>query len=252
MSIKRLKKWPVSAWRRIRWRQAKPERMMYRVHLFETLLSVAGPDSFRGGRILEVGPKDGLDSRRLDGLNPAELVMMELPEKRDLVAHWLPDIESRNRYVEGNLLYLPSSDLADLGSFDLIWCTGVLYHNAEQLRFLGRLWHLLASDGYLALESATLRGPRSLRSGRFVEVHYPDTYRETGSITHLPTAGAIEAWLRMVGFSQIQAAACYRDDERRLIGKRSAWICRKLPGDRPDAYYTGAGTNPRYGFGESS
>ena len=66
-----------------------------------------------------------------------------------------------------------------LGKFRLIWCTGVLYHNAEQLRFLRKLFNLLEDDGYLVLESATLRLSAKLRQGNYVEIFYPQTYRNT-------------------------------------------------------------------------
>ena len=55
---------------------------MYRRHLFEELMTLAGKEIFHGSRILEIGPRDGLDSLRLATLEPAELVMVDLPEKR--------------------------------------------------------------------------------------------------------------------------------------------------------------------------
>ena len=54
---------------------------------------------------------------------------------------------------------------------------------------------MLDVGGWLVLESATLRGPRRIRDGAYVQIHYPRTFRDTGTVTHLPTAGAIAAWL---------------------------------------------------------
>ncbi|MBT7665825.1 MAG: hypothetical protein HN608_12970, partial [Rhodospirillaceae bacterium] len=45
--------------------------------------------------------------------------------------------------------------LDDLLPFDLIWCTGVLYHNPEQLRMIARLFDWTAAGGHLVLETAT-------------------------------------------------------------------------------------------------
>src|SRR5207244_9520166 len=67
--------------------------------------------------------------------SPCELVLLDLPEKNELVRDWLLEVESRapTRYVQGNLLYLEPEELAALGRFELVWCCGVLYHNVEQL-----------------------------------------------------------------------------------------------------------------------
>ena len=223
----------------------------YRAELFAQLLWIAGAWHFEGARILEVGPKDGLDSARLARLGPRQLVLLDLPEKLEGSQQWREAI-GPCQYVQANLLYLTPSEFAALGAFGLIWCTGVLYHNAEQLRLLCRLHQLLVPGGYLVLESATARGPRWRRRGCYVEVHYPETYRDVETITHLPSAGAVRAWLAMAGFAEIHDVDCYRAHNRDLIGQRAAWICRKGEADQPYAYYTRTGLNPLYVVGESS
>jgi 2-polyprenyl-3-methyl-5-hydroxy-6-metoxy-1,4-benzoquinol methylase len=227
------------------------EPLMYRVHLFEEAMALAGRDAFRGKRILEIGPRDGLDSKRLAELGPAELVMIELPEKREATAQWLGKITCPHRYIEANLMYMPEQGLAGLGSFDLIWCTGVLYHNAEQLRFLRKLYKLLNVGGRLVLESSTLRGPRRIREGSFVQIHYPETFRDTGTVTHLPTARAIKAWLRMVGFTEVRDSRCFEKDNRDLLGLRMACIATKECDEAAGVYYGKSGLNEPYVFGES-
>ena len=99
-------------------------------------------------RILEIGPKHGEDSRLLAALAPSELVLLDLPEKLEQVQRWLPAVEAicPTRYVTGNLLYLRRGELEELGTFDLVWCLGVVYHNVEQLRLLRRLFHLTAPE----------------------------------------------------------------------------------------------------------
>ena len=233
-------------------RAAPPEPMMYRVHLFDELRAAAGQDAFRDRRILEIGPRDGLDSKRLAGLAPSELVMVDLPEKRELVDAWLIEVDCPKRYLEANIMYLDEAATADLGRFTLIWCTGVLYHNAEQMRFLRRLHALLDPGGWLVLESATLRGPRHLRDGNYVQVHWPDTYRDTGTATHLPSAGAIRAWLDMVGFVDITDSRCFESENRNLTGVRMACIARRPADDTAAAYYAKSGLNPDYRFGDAT
>ncbi len=230
----------------------KMEPMLYRSELFSELTSLVGNDYFESGRFLEIGPKDGLDSYRLAALKPEELVLVDLPEKRYSVERWLHKIVCPYKFVEANIMYMSRQDFVSLGKFDLVWCTGVLYHNAEQLRFLRKLYNLLSPGGYLVLESATLRDSRQLRSGNFVQIHYPDTYNDTGTITHLPTRGAIKTWLNMVGFKDIYESHCYRASDRRLSQHRYACICQRPMTDSAGTYYAKSGCNPTYILGEST
>jgi len=228
------------------------ERLMYRVYLFHELLSLAGYQAFQGRRILEIGPKDGLDSKRLASLNPLELVLIDLPENERDIQQWINILTGPKRYIQANFMYLSPEDYRSLGSFDLVWCTGVLYHNAEQLRFLRKLYKLLNVGGYLVLESATLRLAESLKDGCFVEIHYPKTFRDTGTVTHLPTVNAIKAWLNMVGFYEIYDSACYAVENQDLIGQRFACVSRKTEEEGGDMYYAKSGLNPIYRFGDST
>lgn len=176
----------------------------------------------RGGRILEVGPKHGLDTHLLATLEPRELVTVDLPEKREQIASWLPDVPAA-RHVEANLLYLGERERVELGRFDLVWCLGVLYHNAEQLRLLRRLYELTAENGLVVVESSTTRS-RVLAGRNVVELHWPETYRGVPTITHLPSRRAIASWLEMVGFTDVRIRDVYSRGLRRqravLTGRR--------------------------------
>jgi tRNA (mo5U34)-methyltransferase len=228
-----------------------PEPLMYRVHLFEELKALRSPASPPGTRILEIGPKDGLDSHRLASLQPDELVMIDLPEKRPATDDWRSKIACPHRYIERNFMYMSREEYAGLGTFDVIWCTGVLYHNPEQLRFLRKLYKLLNVGGCLVLESATWRGAKRMRDGSYVEIHYPQTYRNTGTITHLPTANAIKAWLSMVGFTRVHDSRCFENDNRDVIGQRYACLAIKTGADDAGVYYGTTALNPEYRFGDS-
>ena len=87
-----------------------------------------------------------------------------------------------------------------------------------------KLYKLLEVGGWLVLESSTLRGPSLLRDGAYVQIHYPCAFRDTGTVTHLPTAGAIKAWLSMAGFSEIRDSRCFEKDNPDLVGLRMAWL----------------------------
>jgi len=165
------------------------------------------PELPRGGRILEIGPKHGLDTRLLATLEPRELVTIDLAEKADDIAAWLADVPVA-RHVEANVLYLGERERAELGRFDLVWCLGVLYHNLEQVRLLRRLYELTADAGLVVVESSTTRN-RILAGRNVVELHWPKTYRDVPTITHLPSRRAIASWLEMVGFTDVRVRDVY-------------------------------------------
>lgn len=228
------------------------EWLPYRTALFNELMELAGTGHFAGKRILEIGPRDGLDSRRLACLKPAELVMLDLPEKGTVNREWFAGIDCPKKYIEANYLYMDAPARMALGRFDLVWFTGVLYHNAEQLRMLRLLFRQLLPDGWLVLESSTLRGCRALREGAFVEVHWPRTFRDTGTITHLPSAGAVRAWLDMAGFGPVHDSNCFRKANPELVGLRYAAIARRGADEAGGNYYAKSGLNPDYRLGDAT
>jgi 2-polyprenyl-3-methyl-5-hydroxy-6-metoxy-1,4-benzoquinol methylase len=191
------------------------------------------PELPRGGRILEVGPKHGLDTRLLATLEPRELVTVDLPEKADEIASWLPEVPVA-RHVEANVLHLSEHERAELGRFDLVWCLGVLYHNVEQLRLLRRLYELTAESGLVVVESATTRN-RILAGRNVVELHWPETYRSVPTITHLPSRRAIASWLEMVGFADVRVRKVYS----RSLGWQRAVVTGRRDSGR--AAYAGYG-----------
>jgi SAM-dependent methyltransferase len=190
------------------------------------------PELPRGARILEIGPKHGLDTRLLSTLEPSELVTIDLAEKANEIASWLPAVPLA-RHVEGNVLYMSERERAELGRFDLVWCLGVLYHNAEQLRLLRRLYELTAENGLVVVESSTTRS-RRLGGRNVVEVHWPERYRNVPTITHLPSRRAIASWLEMVGFADVRIRDVY---SRGLGRQRAVLTARREPGGSAYAGY---------------
>jgi SAM-dependent methyltransferase len=196
----------------------------------------------RGGRVLEIGPKHGADSRLLAQLEPAELVLLDLPEKDRLVGEWLAEVERLvpTRYVSGNLLYLDPGTREALGSFDLVWCLGVLYHNPEQLRLLRRLFELTSTNGLVVVESSTTRS-RRLADRNVVEIHWPRTFRGERTITHHPSRLAIKSWLEMVGFADV----CIEDVYSRYTGRQRAVVTGVRPAEpKPYLSYVGEDAPP--------
>ena len=75
--------------------------------------------------ILEIGPKDGVDTKRLLSLKPKRLTLIELPDKKKIVNKWLNklDLSLIDIFYE-NIMYQDS--IFKNSPFDIVWCTGVL------------------------------------------------------------------------------------------------------------------------------
>ncbi len=212
----------------------------HRHYLFQELCEYLGGRRVR--RVLEIGPKDGLDTRRLLTLDPERLTLIDLPRLETSNRVWLRQIDSpRIQYLSANLMY--SEQVATLEPFDVVWCTGVLYHNPEQLRLVRRLYDLLAPGGVLVLESATVRR-RRLHRENCVEIIYPPSeetkrrYHLSANITHLPSARAIASWLEMVGFGPITRSGCHRRLSGKLAAARAAFLAAKPLAPKPGTYYS--------------
>jgi SAM-dependent methyltransferase len=211
----------------------------YREALFVELRTYL--DGSRPSRILEIGPKDGHDTRRLLGLEPKTLTLIDLPRMQTTNEQWLSEMDrSRIEYVSANFMY--SQAVRALDPYDCIWCTGVLYHNPEQLRMIRRLWDLLKPGGVLVLESAVTRR-RTLQGENCVEIIYPPSeavkrkYHLSFNITHLPSSHAIASWLAMTGFEDVTRAHFGRQMAAALASTRAAFLARKPLVPKPGAYY---------------
>jgi len=201
-------------------------------------------DGFAGKRILEIGPKHGWDSALLASLGPSELTLIDLPEKVELVGSWLPSVQAvvPTRFVAGNLLYLERDALEQLGTFDLVWCLGVLYHNAEQLRLIRRLRTLCSADGKVVIETE-IDGSRS----SVVRVHWPEPLRGVPTVTHNPSRTAVMAWMEMAGFTDVRSEHIL---SRPTARKRAVLTGRA--GGEPYRGYIQTGRNPEYIAGEAT
>lgn len=223
----------------------------YRYYLFQELIGIYSKEHFANKRILEIGPKEGEDTKRLSGLNPKDYVMFDLPDKSIENEGWIGNLNENQKLIIKNFLYLTPEEYEDLGMFDLIYFTGVLYHNPEQLRFIKKLYDKLNIGGVLVLESATVRN-FLLRKMNLVQVWYPNTYRNTTTISHLPSKEAIKSWLKMVGFSKIYDSKCYNFENYNVKDSRYACIAEKQSDDKPQVYYKKQIENSDFEIGGST
>ena len=214
--------------------------------IFKNLQSEGFLEHYKGKRILEIGPKHGRDSLLLAGLEPDELVLLDLPEKDSMIQEWLPLVmkETRTNYLQGNILYLNPEEYEKLGKFDLIWCTGVLYHNAEQLRLIKRLFDLCKIDGLVVLEGE-IAHRRALKKLNVVEIHWPDPFKKVPTITHLPSPLAVKSWMEMVGFQDVQI--------QKILSKYHSRSRAVVTGKKTDHSQTYMSYNdPRYTVGDAT
>lgn len=215
-----------------------PPAKDYRGYLFDDLVAELG--GVKPARVLEIGPKDGKDTARLLSLDPGHLLLVDLEDKKPYIDAWLPALARPNLELRyGNVMY--DAWIEALEPFDVVWCTGVLYHNPEQLRMLAKLRALLAPRGVLVVESATARR-RSLRDENCVEIWYPPPqgaikkrYHISSNVTHVPSRKAIESWLHLVGFDGVRLSDCHRQQSRALARTRAAFLARR--GETAGGYY---------------
>jgi len=208
----------------------------FRDYLYKELIDLYGKEYFNNKRILEIGPRDGEDSIRLEELNPSEFILIDLPDKEAINNQWLGDLKSNHKFIQANFLYMSQEDYDSIGKFDLIYFTGVLYHNPEQLRFIQKIYDKLNFGGVVVLESATTR-KRKFINENVVEIHHPKTYRDTTTISHLPSKQAILSWLDMVGFKEIFISKSHEKENYNTKDVRLACIAKKNKEDMPSSYY---------------
>ena len=127
-----------------------------------------------------------------------------------------------------------------------MWCLGVIYHNAEQLRLLKKLYDLCNVNGRVVIESATTRNRRIVKLN-VVEIHWPKTYRDAPRITHLPSRMALKSWLEMAGFREGRIWDVY---SREVRWQRAVVTGVKQPGTGAYVYYQSE-ANPAYTVGDA-
>jgi SAM-dependent methyltransferase len=210
----------------------------YRALLFQDL--VERLEQRQPRRMLEIGPRDGEDTRRLLTLRPEKLVLVDLPVMRERVESWRPSLaDAPIELIFANFMYDRRFD--DIEPFDVVWCTGVLYHNPEQLRLVRQLYDATAPGGLLVLETATARRPSTMNSN-CVEIWYPPDKALSSknhlsiNVTHLPSRAAIRSWMELVGFTDVRESRALRRVSYALGATRAAMIGRKPIDAKPGSY----------------
>ena len=64
--------------------------------------------------MLEIGPRDGLDTFRLETLDPKEIVIMDLKNRTEENKHWLKNLKGKTLTLT-NYMYLSPEEYKQLG-----------------------------------------------------------------------------------------------------------------------------------------
>ena len=149
--------------------------------------------------ILEIGPKDGQHTMFFHKNNVKSLTCVELPNKKETHnVRWVKKMKNNFEIVYEDFLRYKTDK-----KFDILLCSGVIYHNIEQVRILKKLHSLAKDNATLVFETVTARRPH-LNKENIIEVHYPNTYRDTKTIIFIPSLSAAEAMLDISGWDIVQ------------------------------------------------
>jgi len=169
--------------------------------LEHTLEEIIDKSRFKNKRVLEIGPKFGHHSLWIDkNLNPSYFLMLELPSKKDFSKNWFPGINCPHEIIFEDILVCKS--LLKKAPFDLVFFTGVLYHNVEHIKMLHILWEIIHPKGMMVLQSTIYREEQSLiklawKPGKLGGYSYP-------------SPKALLTMLAMTGWNNISVFPCYR------------------------------------------
>lgn len=159
--------------------------------------------------IVDVGASNGYFSLKTLLENPKLVVAID-PNERCWLQLQLVSSFSHPRIVP---LPLPLTDLADFDEyFDLTLCMGVLYHQRHPVSALGVLKQTTKKGGRIVVE--TLGVPGDSTDGLAVT----GRYAKMRNVTFVPTAAALNRWMKESGLVNIQVDCFARiscDEQRR-------------------------------------
>jgi SAM-dependent methyltransferase len=127
------------------------------------------PGDMSGLRVLDVGSNAGYDPFMFR-LRGAQYVLACEPFEFIEQALFLESIYQSG--VDFQRVRWQELDPTQHGTFDLVHCHGVLYHEPDPMALLARLWQMTAPGGTLVLGSMMLADPTLSEYARFVPLSY--------------------------------------------------------------------------------
>ena len=151
------------------------------------------PADLSGRRVLDVGSNAGYDPFMFNLRGAAEVLACEpyefIEQARFLESVYRTGVDFRQIGWQG-------LDPDEHGSFDLVHCHGVLYHDVDPLALLARLHAMTAPGGTLLLGSMMLADPSRAELWRFV----PRAYFNDETWWWVPGPLALRSMTESVGF----------------------------------------------------
>jgi len=186
----------------------------------EALGVVLDAASFRGARVLEVGPKYGVHSTWIDReLAPSELVFSDFASDTHLHEPWVGGLQAPHRFVYGDLR--EAHGLLELEPFDLVFFLGVLYHSIHHLELLAMLNRVTKPGGTMLFETTVDPRPDAVVRLRW--------HPESGKAKAVPSVQAVRVELAWTGWRKVTRFTDYRPGSSEAL-----FLCEKtdaLPDD---------------------
>lgn len=159
--------------------------------LIESLESrYLNPDEIGGRSVLVIGCYTGGDALLLAEMGALVSCLEEHPVAAE-ACNWLFNIHGFDSPCIGTSAYAENREF--LGSFDLIYCCGVIYHITDPLLLLRICYCYLKEGGRIITEGKLL----TQLSGSYVQYHGGS---ETGWNYYSPTKEALARWYVDAGF----------------------------------------------------
>lgn len=170
--------------------------------------------SLKDRRVLDIGSSNGYYMFRMARQNPRLVLGLEPQHAFYFQFHAI------NHYArQKNLFTLPISFDAmpgTEGSFDTIFCMGVLYHRRSPLDMLGKIHEMIRPGGELVLENLILESQEDI-------CLFPqERYAKMRNVFFIPSLKVMESWLTRVGFVDV----CCIDISETTPGeqRKTPWI----------------------------
>jgi len=181
-------------------------------------------------KYFEIGPKHGLHTMLIDYHNPKSITCVEAPNKfrnsRKFLEQnyaWVTKIKTEKFDIH----YQDFNNFASKEKYGLIFYSGVIYHNTDQMSQLRKLHDIADDNAYMIFESSTTRD-ETLLDRNVIEVHYkPYSSLDVGApqtcIFH-PSKTACKSMLDISGWDILETSDEYDDLSNKF---RINILCKK-------------------------
>lgn len=156
------------------------------------------PQSLAGKRVLEIACNAGFDSFFINLRGPREYLATDPDPICHQQALLLNSVYRTG--IEFRRLAWQELSSAVHGTFDLVVCIGLLYHEPSPMELLAKMEQLTAPGGAVILETLVLATEVRAPLAKFIET----TYRGDPSVWWIPTTTCVEGLVRAAGFSEVQ------------------------------------------------